>query len=101
MADVSVDRADVARVANLLTTNSASIVDDLQGLLTAVNALLADPAGGLWLQKASPVLSASYTEFSGMLKDAIKNIDSFATSFQSVADNLDQMDTQLAAPPSS
>jgi hypothetical protein len=98
MADVSVDIAEVNRVAARLTTDSATIVTDLTALQAAVQALLSDPEGGLWLAQASPVLSANYIEFNKMLTDAINNITSFAQSFQSVADQLHDMDTSLANP---
>ena len=85
MADVAVDSAAIGRVSKLMTDNSRTIVDDLKALSVAVNRLLADPAGGLYLRKASPVLSASFAEFAG--------------SFTAVSDNLNKMDDQLSKPP--
>ena len=99
MADVAVDSAAIGRVSKLMTDNSRTIVDDLKALSVAVNRLLADPAGGLYLRKASPVLSASFAEFAGKLETAIKNIESFAGSFTAVSDNLNKMDDQLSKPP--
>lgn len=101
MPEVSVDKGRVIQVSNLLNSQSSEIVAHLSGLLTAVNALLADPEGGLWLQRASPVMSASFGEFARMLTDAIRNIPEFAHSFEQVADQLNQMDNQLASSSSS
>jgi hypothetical protein len=99
MADVAVDNAEITRVSSLLSRESVDIVNDLKGLSRAVNALLADPAGGLYLRKASPVLTASFSEFAGKLEEAIKNIESFAKSFGDISKNLNDMDAELAKPP--
>jgi hypothetical protein len=98
MADVVLKKEDVENVAKSLRNNSATIVDDLIALRTAVNTLLADEAGGLWLRQASPVLSATYEEFNKMLTDAIANIPSFAASFENVAKQITDMDDALAKP---
>ena len=100
MPEISVDKAEVVRVAGLLKSNSSTIVADLTALQAAVQTLLADPAGGLWLAKASPVLAATYTEFNKMLTDAINNIPSFAESFENTVKNIDDLDQALSKPPS-
>ncbi|GAB6898983.1 hypothetical protein [Kineosporia succinea] len=91
MADVNVDPDAVRNAVNVMNNNKESIITDLQGLLTAVTALLTLD-GGLWLKNSSPIMSTEFQAFSRDLQEAITNIQSFAESFNSTVTNLQLLD---------
>ena len=64
-----------------------------------VLALLADPAGGLYMEQASPVMSHTFGKFADDLGNAIAALIDFADSFTGIADTLKDMDQKLAVPP--
>lgn len=99
MAEVNVDYAQVNAVASRLTTEGGEIAQDLATLQTNVTDLLTSQ-GGLWLQQSSPVMSSQYQEFNASLTKAINELSTFAQSFNMIAKNLQDMDTQLAKPSS-
>jgi WXG100 family type VII secretion target len=96
MAQIDVDYGQVNAVASRLTTEGAEIRDTLTRLQAHVAELLTGQ-GGLWLQQSSPVMSTQYTEFNTSLTAAIQNLGTFAENFNKIAQNLQDMDTQLAA----
>ena len=98
MAEVNVDYAQVNAVAARLTSEGGEIAQELGTLQTNVTELLTSQ-GGLWLQQSSPVMATQYTEFNASLTNAINQLSTFAQSFNMIAKNLQDMDTQLAAPP--
>jgi WXG100 family type VII secretion target len=98
MAEVNVDYAQVNAVAARLTSEGGEIASELAALQNNVTELLTSQ-GGLWLQQSSPVMSTQYAEFNTSLTKAINELSTFAQSFNMIAKNLQDMDTQLAAPP--
>jgi WXG100 family type VII secretion target len=100
MAQVNVDYAQVNAVAARLTSEGGDIARELGTLQTNVTSLLTSQ-GGLWLQQSSPVMSSQYQEFNASLTKAINELATFASSFNQIAKNLADMDTQLATPPAS
>jgi WXG100 family type VII secretion target len=100
MAQVNVDYAQVNAVAARLTSEGGEIAQELGTLQQNVTELLTS-SGGLWLQQSSPVMSSQYQEFNASLTKAINELSTFATSFNQIAKNLQDMDTQLAQPPKS
>lgn len=98
MAEIQVDYGQVNTVASRLTTEGGEIKTTLTRLQGQVTELLTG-TGGLWLQQSSPVMSAQYTEFNASLTTAIENIGKFAESFNLIAQNLQNMDTELSKPP--
>src|SRR3982751_6209892 len=98
LPDVDVDHQAVIDAATALNTNKAKILQDLQGLHQAVgNLLTAD--GGLWLKKASPMMSMSFSHFYPQLSDTILSIEHFADHFKATADNLTAIDEGYAKKP--
>jgi WXG100 family type VII secretion target len=98
VAQIQVDYSQVETVASRLTTDGADIKSTLVRLQGQVTELLTS-VGGLWMQQASPVMSAQYTEFNTALTNAIANLDKFAESFNLIVKNLRDMDDSLSAPP--
>lgn len=95
MADVAVDYASVSQVSTQLNSAVTTTVPQLTSLLNAVTALLQSD-GGLWLQKSSPVLTKQYTDFNTSVTSAVNNINSFATQFNTVVQQLQTMDSSIA-----
>ncbi len=100
MPQIDVDYGQVNAVAARLTTEGGEIRDVLVKLQGDVTELLTSQ-GGLWMQQSSPVMSAQYVEFNTSLTAAIQNIGTFAENFNKIAQNLQDMDNQLATPSSS
>jgi WXG100 family type VII secretion target len=97
MADVKIDYAQVNGVANQLQTQGGDIQVQLGALQRQVASLLT-PEGGLWMALSSPVLGANYENFNTSLTQVIASIGQFATTFQTIAQNFQQMDQSIAAP---
>jgi uncharacterized protein YukE len=95
MADVSIDYQTIASVAAILNNAVANIIPQLQALKSQVDGLLTQD-GGLWLDKSSPALQASYKTFNDSLTQAVNGISNFAQQFTQIAGQLQNLDTNMA-----
>jgi hypothetical protein len=97
MPDIDTDYEAVNAVNSKLRSESPAIVADLQRVQGQVAELLTSN-GGLWLQKASPVFSTQYAEFTTSLANGVASMEKFAELFQSIVKNLQSMDDALSKP---
>jgi len=95
MADVSLDYGTIQSVASALNNAVATIVPELQGLQSQVDGLLSAD-GGLWMRATSPALQNAYHQFNTTLTQAVQSINEFATQFNQIASQMQQMDSTMA-----
>ncbi|MBT0772308.1 hypothetical protein KIH74_25410 [Kineosporia sp. J2-2] len=96
MTDINVDPTAIATTKTVISDNIDTCVADLKSLLAAVQTLLTSD-GGLWLKTSSPVMSEQFTKFATDLQDGISKIQTFADTFQSILDNLNELDVGYSA----
>ncbi|MBF6043707.1 hypothetical protein GO001_00540 [Streptomyces sp. NRRL B-1677] len=91
--NVSIDYAEIDKVAKTMNDAVTNIVPMLQSTKTTVEGLLDN---GLFMQQSSPAMKASYEKLTLSLSEAMKGITAFAGQFQKIKTAVAQMDADIA-----
>ncbi|MFE7317591.1 hypothetical protein ACFU7T_31475 [Streptomyces sp. NPDC057555] len=91
--NISLDYSEIERVAKVMNDAVRDINPMLLNTKTSVEGLLDN---GLFMQQSSPALKESYNNLTTSLQKAIESINSFATQFNSIKEQIQKMDEEIA-----
>jgi hypothetical protein len=91
--NIALDYGKIDATAAKLKSAKENLIPQLETLRTEVNGLLDD---GLVFQDSSPALRESYEKFNTSLRQAVDGIGSFADTFTSIKDGMQQNDSAMA-----